>query len=176
MPAPLNLTVRIASPEDAVALAILGRRTFADAFAADNNPEDMEAYLKEAFSPKQLHSELTTPHTLFLMAEMNDKPIGYAKVDDLAPPSCVTFPNPGHISRIYVDQQWLGHRVGKTLMQHCVVSAKAEGYESLWLGVWEHNTRAVSFYKKWHFATVGTTTFVLGEDVQTDLVMARMLG
>jgi len=43
----------------------------------------------------------------------------------------------------------------------------------LWLDVWERNSRAIAFYRKWGFVKVGTQDFRLGEDVQHDLLMAR---
>jgi hypothetical protein len=39
--------------------------------------------------------------------------------------------------------------------------------------VWERNPRAIAFYHRWGFLDVGTTTFMLGHDLQTDRVMAR---
>jgi ribosomal protein S18 acetylase RimI-like enzyme len=47
------------------------------------------------------------------------------------------------------------------------------GYETLWLGVWEHNERAQAFYRKWGFMQVGYKKFTIGSDVQHDFVMAR---
>jgi hypothetical protein len=45
------VTLRRATAEDATLLAELGARTFRDAFAADNTPDDMAAYLAQAFAP-----------------------------------------------------------------------------------------------------------------------------
>jgi ribosomal protein S18 acetylase RimI-like enzyme len=46
----------------------------------------------------------------------------------------------------------------------------------VWLDVWERNTRAISFYERWGFVVVGEQDFVLGDDVQRDLLMARGAG
>jgi diamine N-acetyltransferase len=53
--------------------------------------------------------------------------------------------------------------------------ATARGAETLWLGVWEQNSRGIAFYRKCGFADVGTQTFVLGSDPQDDRVMALPL-
>jgi RimJ/RimL family protein N-acetyltransferase len=50
-------------------------------------------------------------------------------------------------------------------------AARELGGRSVWLAVWEHNPRAIAFYRKSGFRDVGDTTFVLGADVQTDRVM-----
>jgi ribosomal protein S18 acetylase RimI-like enzyme len=46
----------------------------------------------------------------------------------------------------------------------------------VWLDVWERNTRAIEFYEKQGFTIVGEQDFVLGSDVQRDLLMARGAG
>ena len=47
------------------------------------------------------------------------------------------------------------------------------GCDVVWLDVWEHNPRAIAFYRKWGFEQVGTQTFQLGEDVQNDWLIVR---
>ena len=39
--------------------------------------------------------------------------------------------------------------------------------------VWEKNEKALKFYKKNGFYEIGTHTFVMGEDVQTDYIMRK---
>jgi ribosomal protein S18 acetylase RimI-like enzyme len=58
-------------------------------------------------------------------------------------------------------------------MQACIEQARMRGVEVLWLGVWERNEHAIGFYKRWGFELVGTHLFQLGQDLQTDYVMAR---
>ena len=51
----------------------------------------------------------------------------------------------------------------------------SRGGRSAWLGVWERNARAQAFYRKQGFAPVGTHTFVLGSDEQTDEIWVKPL-
>jgi ribosomal protein S18 acetylase RimI-like enzyme len=51
--------------------------------------------------------------------------------------------------------------------------ARAEGAETVWLGVWCENARAIRFYEKHGFRDVGSHSFLLGTDLQTDRVMTR---
>jgi diamine N-acetyltransferase len=41
----------------------------------------------------------------------------------------------------------------------------------VWLGVWEHNSRAINFYKKNGFVEFDKHIFKLGDDEQTDILM-----
>lgn len=56
-------------------------------------------------------------------------------------------------------------------MKLAIKEAKQNRYDSLWLSVWEKNSRAVSFYKKWGFSQVGNAVFPVGDDVQQDFIM-----
>ena len=57
------------------------------------------------------------------------------------------------------------------LMQAVRDAAREFEGRHLWLGVWEHNPRAQAFYRKQGFVDVGSTTFHVGTDRQTDRVL-----
>lgn len=152
-------------------LADLGARTFSEAFAAENNPENMSSYLAQAFTRARLAEELVDEKATFLVAEVENEAAGYAKLYKGESPLCVTGESPMELARIYVLQKWLGSGVGLSLMQRCVDEARESGSGVLWLGVWQRNLRAQAFYRKWGFTTVGEQLFHLGSDAQTDWVM-----
>ncbi|HEY0376633.1 MAG TPA: GNAT family N-acetyltransferase [Pyrinomonadaceae bacterium] len=170
-----EVKIRRADSSEAVLLADLGARTFSEAFAAENTPENMSAYLAQAFAPDRLTAELADPLATFLLALVEGEAAGYAKLYQGEPAGCVTGERPLELARIYVLQKWLGSGVGLALMQRCVDEARAAGSGVLWLGVWQRNPRALAFYRKWGFTTVGEQSFKLGADAQTDWVMQRAL-
>ena len=168
-------SIRRATLTDAALLAEMGARTFADTFAADTPPEDMAAYLNSAFSPEKQAAELTDPASLFLIAEIAGQPAGYARLYAGEPLEGVTGARPIELVRIYSTGAWIGRGVGAALMQGCLDEARRLGHDVIWLGVWERNPRAQTFYQKWGFSKVGTHIFPLGDDPQTDWIMQRWL-
>lgn len=170
---PVPLLIRRGRGDDAGLLAELGARTFSETFAADNSPENMAAYLAEAFSPVQQAAELADPRSTFQVAEINGDAVGYSMLRSGRVPTGVTGEDAIELVRLYVAQERLGSGVGAALMQACIDEAKQRGYEALWLGVWENNHRAQAFYRKWNFHEVGTHVFQLGTDPQTDILMQR---
>ena len=60
-------------------------------------------------------------------------------------------------------------------MDFCTDWAKENGFETIWLGVWENNNNAMQFYKKMGFEFLDKHVFVLGTEVQTDFTMKRDL-
>jgi len=167
--------IRRADARDVAVLAALGARTFRDTFAADNTPTDMEAYLADAFSMERIASELAEPGNTFLLAlsPATGEVAGYAKLRAGSSEPSVSGPAPVELQRLYVDRSAIGGGLGAALMEACLSRAQADGYQTLWLGVWEHNARALAFYRRWGFQAVGAHAFRLGEDVQTDLIMQR---
>ena len=174
-----DFLVRSALPSDAATLAALGERTFRDTFQASNNAHDMDMYVALAFGLRQQSAELSDPRVTCLVAESAEPsgrhPIGYAvlrQVTDETPPS-VTGPAPIELARLYVDRGWHGRGVGAALMRHVLDAARERGARTLWLGVWEQNAVARAFYARWGFGEVGEHDFLLGGDLQRDLLLAR---
>ncbi len=168
-----RLVVRACTPDDASTLAELGARTFSDTFAADNMPADMAAYLTSSFSAAIQAREIADPATTFLLAGIDDEAVGYARLRSGPAPECVVGKRPVEIVRFYVDAPWIGQGVSAVLMQACLTRALGDNHDTVWLDVWERNPRAIAFYAKWGFCVVGRQTFLLGSDVQDDLLMAR---
>lgn len=169
------MKIRYASAVDAEALAELAARTFRDAFAAENTPANMASYVERAFSPAQLRSELEDPASRFVLACAGEKggPVGYAKLRSGEPDPSVVGSRPIELERLYVDRAVIGEGVGSELMELCLAEARRGGYETVWLGVWERNGRALAFYRRWGFEEVGDHGFVLGSEEQCDIIMQR---
>jgi ribosomal protein S18 acetylase RimI-like enzyme len=174
-----SITIRRATPADAARLASFAATAFTDTFAADNRPEDMAAYLAESFGEAQQRAELEDPAVTVLLAEKDDALVGYAMLRDgdvAEPVASARGRGRGRaieIARLYAGKRWIGAGIGALLMQRCLDEARARAKDTIWLGVWERNARAIAFYRRWGFADVGSQSFQLGSDLQTDRVMAR---
>lgn len=175
MPMRITPQIRPATVADAEKLTELAARTFYDAFADMNTEENMKAYMSKAFTVEQLTSELSDPLAKFLLAETDGVIVGYAKLVSGEIPACITGQNPIELARLYIDKSCLGTGVGNDLMQASLNEARSLGHRSIYLGVWEHNHRAQSFYFRWNFRVVGSHIFQMGGDAQMDWLMEREL-
>ena len=170
------MTVRDVSPADLPPLRDLAERAFRSAFAAQNDPADLDAYVRDAFDPARLGGEVADPATQYMVAESDGTLVGYATLRDSEVEDCVTGPRPLEIQRIYAAPEAIGQGVGTALMRACLDRARRQGFETVWLGVWEENARAIAFYERWGFRVVGSHVFRLGSDDQTDLILERPVG
>jgi diamine N-acetyltransferase len=173
----IEFSIRRAEPNDAQELSVLGERLFRAAFAASNADEDMQLYVRSAFSRKRQERELSDPSTqVWLVQDESDRAIGYAMVRLGAADGEVDAKNPLEIVRFYVDAAWHGRGIAAALMSTCVDQARVWGCDQIWLGVWDQNPRAIAFYKKAGFRIVGAQPFLLGNDRQRDYIMVRAVG
>ncbi len=168
-----KIHIRTATVGDNLLLAELGRRTFEDTFAKDNTPENTALYLERSFGPDIQAAKLADPNTIFLIAEIEGAPVGYAQLNLGSRLPEISGEQTIEIERIYSNAAWIGQGVGGALMAACIDLAAEKECDTIWLGVWERNPRAIAFYTKWGFKTVGSHVFMLGEDVQNDYLMQR---
>lgn len=171
----MNLSIREATKEDAVLIADLSRQTFYDTFAADNTKEDMDLFLNKQFTRGRLILEVGAPENTFLLAHLDKEVAGYVKLRESKQPKSLGTKNALEIARLYAATAMVGKGVGKALMQASIDIAKARGKEVIWLGVWERNLRAIAFYQKWGFEKFDEWDFLLGNDLQRDWLMKKML-
>lgn len=180
----MTIRIRPATVADASRLSQFGASTFRETFEGENTPDDMARYVATAFTPARQAAEITDPAGTVLLAEHrgtspeteDPELVGYAHLAAGPAPAAVQGPAPLELKRLYVSRAWHGRGVAQALMDAVLDAARDRGAETVWLGVWERNPRAVAFYARYGFRRVGEHTFVLGADRQTDWLLARSIG
>ena len=169
------MKIRKVNFQDIDKLKEIGKLTFAETFSSDNSEEDMQKYLEEGFSTEKLKIELTDKNGEFFFAEFDGKVIGYLKVNYGQSQTEMKDENALEIERIYVLKEFHGKKVGQILYNKAIELAEEKSVEFVWLGVWEHNPRAIRFYEKNGFVAFDKHIFKLGNDEQTDIMMKLKL-
>lgn len=160
------------SIDDVKLLRKLSVQTFLETFGAQNTEADMQEYLNNQMSTSQLKKELEHAHSNFYFAYYKDRLAGYLKLNfESAQRETVVTGTAFEVERIYLLKDFQRQGLGKVLFEKAVALGKEKGYRKLWLGVWEHNTPALAFYKKLGLTVFDKHTFVLGSDSQTDLML-----
>lgn len=140
----------------------ISRSTFMQTFSEYNTKEDMQEYLEKNLSFNQLKIELESPTAEFYFIYIDDKLSGYLKLN---------VSDSLEIERIYILSEFQGRGAGKAFMKFAFARARMLGHKSLWLGVWEHNSKALAFYQSLGFIAYGEHDFLLGSDLQRDILM-----
>ena len=169
----MGVIIRRATADDAELLSELARKIFFDTFGPQNTPEDMAIHARKSYSREIQLRELEDESLTYLIAESNGPPAGFAMIGAPRSASCGEFTAPIELFRFYVDKDWHGKGIAQPMMRACEEEAIRRGGRTICLSVWEHNPRAIRYYEKTGFRSAGTQPYILGNDVQTDLVMVR---
>ena len=175
----LSFQIRPATLKDAPALAKLAESTFRATFAVYNTDSDMALHCQRSYGPAIQAGEIANPQMHTLVCEAEHQLIGYAQLRFGPAPDCVMARSPtskpAEIQRLYVADNWHGKGVAPALMGACLQEIEKRHLDTVWLGVWEHNPRALRFYQKTGFVAVGDHIFPVGNDPQRDVLMMRPL-
>jgi diamine N-acetyltransferase len=156
---------------DLADIQTIGRQTFIETFADHNTQDDMRIYLYNNLSLDKLNKEVSDPNSDFYFALLDNKVIGYLKINYGQAQTELKDKSSIEIERIYVLKNFHGKKVGQVLYDKAIDIAKQTKANYVWLGVWEKNPRAINFYKKNGFIEFDKHIFKLGKDEQTDIMM-----
>ena len=167
----MKLSIRQADISDTNIICVLGVTTFYEAYFEQDESSDLANYVLESFAQARIEDELDSADSTFFIAELNGKAVGYAKLRENQAVDCLKNENAVELQRIYLLERVKRKGVGVALLNRCLEAARAKGYETLWLGVWERNRAALGFYEKTGFVKIGELQFPYGETVGTNYVM-----
>ena len=167
--------IRLAQPADVDALVELGATTFRETYSPTDDAAEIEDYVATAFTPAIFRAILKDPASTLMVLTADQRLIGYAQLKRSAAPGCVTGPTPIELSRLYLRQETIGKGHGTALMNAVLAEARRQQCATMWLGVYDRNERARTFYRRWGFVDVGTKNFMFGGRAYADPVMVATI-
>jgi diamine N-acetyltransferase len=169
------LTLRAAMPADAAALATMGSKGFATTHQAAIPKAEMQGVLASAWSEKQITELIANPEIQIVVAEIEQSVVGMACLNPTYRPSYLRRPTPVELTRFYLHPDWVGCGVGSKLMTYSLRQAAMTGYSLCWLRVWQGNTAAIHFYRRWGFTTIAAESYTVGNMLVPVWVMIHPL-
>ncbi|WP_135210803.1 GNAT family N-acetyltransferase [Vitreimonas flagellata] len=163
-----DVKYRDADAADAEALAAFAERTFTETFGHLYPPEDLTSYVEAKYRARVVAGEIAEPETRYRLALRGDSIIGYCKVGvvDME----VDATDALELHRLYVDSSAKGAGVAQALMDEALAWARGKGAKRMYLSVWENNTRAQAFYRRYGFEHVGEHKFMVGRVADRDFI------
>jgi ribosomal protein S18 acetylase RimI-like enzyme len=167
----VNQIIRPVGKKELDILRDLSIETFRETFTQHNTQQNMDRYILENLSKEKIASEFSNPDSHFFFSVDGDKPSGYLKLNAGTAQTEFKHLSDIEIERIYVLKNYQGFGIGAQLLKHVVRVAQDGRFPNIWLGVWEQNVNAISFYRKYGFEPIGKHSFFVGADEQTDILM-----
>ncbi|KAI0897024.1 acyl-CoA N-acyltransferase [Annulohypoxylon nitens] len=176
-----EVTIGEALVSDAAAIALIGANTFTTAFGHSVPESDLADFLAATYSEKVVKAEILSARennvTTFVARNKAGIVLGFVQLVRQLSDPCLQGDASSHaeLRRLYVDVSTQGLGVGSKLIAAVEEMAKAEGFEQLWLTVWEENTRSQQLYERLGYVKKGETDFATGGCIQTDWVLSKSL-
>jgi ribosomal protein S18 acetylase RimI-like enzyme len=170
--------IRRGNVNDVELLQRIGKKTFDDSFGNTCTKEDMRGVLELFFNSTQCATELADQDDNFFFFEEEGVTKGYMRInakhtcplDGLLHRKCI------ELVRLYVLNEFHGTGVANELMNFAIEFARQNGFDIMYLSVWEYNFRARGFYEKHGFLNSGVENdFPLGSTPQTDYWFVKEL-
>lgn len=172
-----DFTIQEATLADVRTLAQIGAATFLEAFIEEIDGEAIINHCETQHSVATYEKYLSAPGGRAWIARFSKTgaPVGYAlncqpELDEIPP-----MDGDVELKRIYAFSRAHGTGVGKRLMEASIAHAKTMKAPRLLLGTYQDNHRAVAFYEKHGFQTIGTRRFFVGGVYYDDIIMGLTL-
>lgn len=163
------------SVADVDELRAVSIETYTDTFGEFNSDENMRIYLEDAYNREKLTAELAETNSQFFFMKENNETVGYLKLNLGDAQTEYIGDNLLEVERIYVRTAFLRNGYGTKLIQTAEEIARELGVKGMWLGVWEHNQRALNFYSKMGFRHISQHSFFMADDEQIDFIYYKDL-
>ena len=157
--------IRLAKKEDAPFIALLGRVTFTETFGHFfRDPQDLKDYYDRTFTVQKIEDGIGKPNNIFWIAFVDRLPVGYAKLKLHSNSEFIESTDVCQLQKIYVLKNFLSMGIGFELQDSLLKKAEELKFQKVWLSVLNSNDRALSFYQKTGFETIGNHDFQIGKE------------
>ena len=172
----MDCLLRPAQQEDAAALSRLGIDSFAAKFGHLYHPQDLAAFLDEAYSPDAILAELANPDRLYCLSETWGRLVGYCKLAlTCGFREYARGTRTIELKQLYTAPDCTGQGIGAVLMDWAFAEAKVRGADEIQLSVWSGNEGAQRFYGRYGFAKVADVTFRVGSHIDDEFLFSLLL-
>lgn len=169
----MSLAIRRATVDDAQTLSTLAAATFVETFGHLYPPEDLQAFLDDAYAVDKQARILAHPdYAVWLLETAEGRAVGHCAAGPCGLPHADVAPGDGELKRLYVLREFHGGS-GTRLMDTAMAWLLKDGPRTLWVGVWSENLGAQRFYARYGFRKAGTYGFPVGRVVDLEFILRR---
>lgn len=171
--------IRPAAPEDAQALADLGRQTFVDTFVAADGfaipypADDLAAFLDASFNAETIATKLKEPGAAWWVADSDGELLAFANTGPNTLPHPDARASHAELRRLYVSKAAQGLGLGTKLLAVALDWMEAHSDGPLWIGVWSGNHKAQKLYAAYGFAKAGEYQYPVGRWLDDEIILRR---
>lgn len=170
------MTLRLATPADAAAIADLGRRAFVAKFGHLYSAENLANFLDDTHTSAKVAKELADPEMRIAVTEQDGALACFCKIIRTSTlPAHTTAQSPMELKQLYTDPDLIGRGHGARLMAWAMAQAHNWHADEIQLSVYADNPQAQAFYQRFGFAKVADIEFWVGDHCDPEFMFAAKL-
>jgi len=159
---------------DSLRISVLLKTVYIQTYAVDGVTFEFANFITKRFSIEHIESIIIENPTRLIIAYHNENPIGVAEIiyDSNCPIRSISVPE---LSKLYVLERFYGKGIGQGLLESVENQLIDNGFKELNLEVWKQNERAIAFYQKHKFLSIGSADFPMEFNTYKNFVMNKKL-
>jgi len=171
-----GMTLRLATPEDAAALADLGRRAFIARFGHLYSAANLALFLDDAHTEAKVRKELADPLMRVAVVEQDGALASFCKIMQTSGlPPLTSAKSPMELKQLYTDPDLIGRGHGARLMEWALEQASDWGADEMQISVYADNPQAQAFYRRFGCEKVADIEFWVGDHSDPEFMFARLI-
>lgn len=159
---------------DALRISVLFKTVYIQTYSVDGVTFESANFITKRFSVEHIESIIKKDPSQLIIAYCNDNPIGVAEIifDSKCSIRNIAIPE---LSKLYVLERFYGTGIGYQLMIAVEKEVLKKGFTDLYLEVYIHNPKAIAFYKRQGYVSIGTIDFPMESNTYKNFVMNKTL-
>ncbi len=164
-----EVAIRQADLDDVNTIGFLAQQIWPQAYGDILSKEQLAYMLHRIYNPLSLKDQMLKQHHSFLVAELDDEPVGFASFSKIEPPGVYK------LHKLYVRTDIQGKGLGKALVNAVLEEIRPLKAGALHLNVNRHN-KAKEFYERFGFRVIREEDIDIGNGYfMNDYVMEMEL-
>jgi len=159
---------------EALRLSILLKTVYIQTYDIEGITIESTNFITKAFAKERIEGVIKDNQSQFIVAHHRGNLVGAAEIlfDSTCPIRKIALPELG---KLYVLECFYGKGVGSGLLKVVENEVKQQGFREIHLMVYIKNTRAIAFYERQGYVTIGMTDFKMEYHTYKNLVMNKVL-
>lgn len=160
-----DVIIRFADTEDINSIGFLAHQIWPATYGHILSEAQLQYMLQMMYSPASLKKQMQEQQHVFMLAELEDEPVGFASFSETQAPGIFK------LHKIYVSTAIQGKGLGKALLAAVIEEIKTLGATALQLNV-NRNNKAKEFYERQGFTVIKEEDIDIGNGyLMNDCVM-----
>ena len=157
------MEIQKATTENSETIWFIGLTSFLSSHGKSASKEFIDTFILEHYNPGTISKELSNPINNYFLLFQNSNPLGFSNLQLNNSHSYLSFKNVAKLDRIYFLEVTYGKGFGAELLKHNIEFSIKYKQKGIWLFTWVENDRAVKFYRKFGFKTIGKHNYKISK-------------